>query len=38
MRSFKLWISGGLVWFGHAFINCLASDLLLCPFHRELVL
>ena len=27
----------GLVWFGHGFIKCLASDLLLCPFHKELI-
>ena len=25
-----------LVWFGHGFINCLASDLLFCPFHKKL--
>ena len=27
-----------LVWFGHGFINCLASDLLLCHFHKELTI
>ena len=36
--SFNLWISCGLVWFGRGFINCLASDLLLCPFHKELII
>ena len=38
LRSFKLWISCGLVWFDHGFVNCLASDLLLCPFHNELII
>ena len=28
----------GLVWSGHGFINCLASALLLCPFHKELII
>ena len=33
----KLWVSRGFDhagWFGHGFIIYLASDLLLCPFHR----
>ena len=25
------------VWLSHGFINCLASDLLLCPFHKKLI-
>ena len=36
MPCYKLWVSNGFDhanWFGHGFIDCLASDLL-CPFHK----
>ena len=26
-----------VVWFGHGFINCLASDVLLCPLDKVLI-
>ena len=38
MPSFKIWISRGSVQFGHDFIDCLDSDLLLRPFHKELII
>ena len=25
-------------WFGHSFVNCLAADLLLCPFHQIMII
>ena len=27
----------GSAWFGFDFINCMASGILLCPFHKELI-
>ena len=39
LRSFKLWISRGLVWFGLAVVlSILTLNLLLCPFHKELII
>ena len=38
-RTIKLWFSRGSVLFGLVlFINCLVSGLLMCPFHKELII
>ena len=36
IRDFSWFLT--MHWFGHGFINCMASNLLLCPFHKKQII